>query len=136
MCTLLQGISAADKKTVPLNLEKLRSTEFSRYLATFKKTVQSKKKGKTQLEEVEIHYSVSSFDATCLALSSLCLDSGLDKMVNEGTAELWTKLSMFKKGARRRYANEKQEHGLKNSEGKRPIFFNAYRGSRKNSFCK
>ena len=89
--------------------------------------MRSKKKQSGLIGDVEIYLSVSSFDAATSALSSLFLDAGQDKMATENITELWTKLSIFKKGARRIGAREKQEHRLKNSEGKRPLSYQAYR---------
>ena len=96
-------------------------------MATFKKTVQSTNKQSGLLGNVEIYQSVSSLDAATSALSSLFPDTGQDKIANGAISELWTKLSIFKKETRRRCTSKKQEHGLKISEGKRPLSYQAYR---------
>ena len=63
---------------------------------------------------MEIHLSVSSFDAATSALTSLFLDAGQDKMANDTITELWTKLSIFKKKGKEEMRNQKPGTLVKN----------------------
>ena len=74
---------------------------------------------------MEIHLTVYFFDAATSILTSLFFDAGQDNMANDTINELWTKLSIFKKGVRRRCASKNQEHGLTISEGKMLLSYQA-----------
>ena len=68
--TLLRGINAADKNSVQLHFKHLHFKVFSRYFATFKKTVRPKKKKTEQIEEVKMCLHVPLFGAKYTALLS------------------------------------------------------------------
>ena len=67
------------------------------------------KKQNGEIENVQIHLSVSFFDATTSALSFF-IGAGQDKIESETISEFWTKLSNGKKGSRRRYPSQKKVH--------------------------
>lgn len=106
--------------TIPIKLDILSFTIFTRFLSTFKKTV-------TKDDSATIRLSPSSYDAACSALSHLFTESGISKESNESTKELWTKLSAYKKGTRRLGVKEKDNLGLSTDEGKKPLPFSAYK---------
>ena len=126
---ILDEVNPAVPASLPVKLEHLTFTIFSRFLTTFKKTVTRKKRTAGSMvvdeEEVEIRLSIASYDGACSALSHLYLESGLDK--NKTSAELWARLSAYKKGSRRRSTKEKKKLGLSTTEGKKPLPFSAYR---------
>ena len=99
-------------------------------MSTFKKKVKKKRRrGEVvrdgDVDEVEVRLSASSYESACSALSHLYTDAGLNKEAI--SPELWKKLSSYKKGSRRMGASEKKDFGLKLSEGKRPLSYQAYK---------
>jgi hypothetical protein len=116
------------EESIPIKLDQLTFTIFSRYLSTFKKKVKKKsRRGEVvrdgDVDEVEVRLSASSYESACSALSHLYTDAGLNKEAI--SPELWKKLSSYKKGSRRMGASEKNDFGLKLSEGKRPLSYQA-----------
>jgi len=125
----LRNIRPSDPTSLPINLEILDFTIFTRYLYTFKKKVKKRdSEGNVSVDDGEktIWLSPSSFDGACSALSHLFTESGISKEKTDITKELWTKLSSFKKGTRRVLAKEKKKLGLSTIEGKKPLPFCAY----------
>ena len=101
VCRLaLTSMNPGVLSTIPIKLDILSFTIFTRFLSTFKKTV-------TKDDSATIRLSASSYDAACSALSHLFTESGISKEGNETTKELWTKLSAYKKGTRRLGVKEK-----------------------------
>ena len=108
---LLRSINPEDPSSRPIKLDLLTFKIFARFLSTFKKSVKKRKRSSAdnmdiQYEEVQIRLGISSFDGACSALSHLYLECGLDKEVI--SKELWSKLSTYKKGTRRKYTKEKK----------------------------
>ena len=136
----LESIIQSDESTVPVKLEYLSFQIFSRYLGTFKKKVKTKKpiatanSDRTTDEmitighgEAEIRLSSSSYDGACSALNHLFIESFIEKDVNVVTKDLWCRLSRYKKGMRRKGAQQKGELGLSLAEGKKPLPIAAYK---------
>ena len=118
----LVAISPEDPSTHPVMLERLSFKIFSRWLSTFKKKV-TKRKAVQPADDEEtvvvaikesalIRLSSSSYDGACSALSHLFTESGTEKEKNKNTADVWAKLSSFKKGTRRLAVKENLKHGL------------------------
>ncbi len=135
----LVSIVQSNEATVPVKLEKLSFEIFSRYLGSFKKTVKTKKPTPTDGEdadaavtiavqgEAEVRLAPSSYDGACSALAHLFIESFISRDENEVTKDLWTRLSRYKKGMRRKGAQQKGELGLSLAEGKKPLPFVAYK---------
>ena len=107
----IRGIVAEDTETHPVILENLTFVIFSRYLSTFKKTVQQR-----QGRSPTIRLTKVSFDGACSALSFLFLECGVSKE-KANSRELWTKLGTYKRGSSRRGAQERKKLGLSTVEG-------------------
>ena len=71
--------------------------------------------------------SSSSYDGACSALNHLFIESFIEKDVNVVTKDLWLRLSRYKKGMRRKGAQQKGELGLSLAEGKKPLPIAAYK---------
>ena len=135
----LELIVQSDESTVPVKLEYLSFQIFSRYLGTFKKKVKTKNPTTTTNSdstteeiaighgEAEIRLSSSSYDGACSALNHLFIESFIEKDVNVVTKDLWLRLSRYKKGMRRKGAQQKGELGLSLAEGKKPLPIAAYK---------
>jgi hypothetical protein len=108
-------------------------------LGTFKKKVKTKNPTTTTNSdstteeiaighgEAEIRLSSSSYDGACSALNHLFIESFIEKDVNVVTKDLWLRLSRYKKGMRRKGAQQKGELGLSLAEGKKPLPIAAYK---------
>ena len=75
----LQQMKADDAESIPLNLQKLTFTIFSRYLSTFKKKIKRKRKRGELMRDgeavdVEVRLSASSYESAFSALSHLYTD--------------------------------------------------------------
>ena len=135
----LVSIVQSEESTVPVKLERLSFEIFTRYLGSFKKTVKTKKPTPTDGEdadaavtiavqgEAEVRLAPSSYDGACSALAHLFIESFISRDENEVTKDLWTRLSRYKKGMRRKGAQQKGELGLSLAEGKKPLPFAAYK---------
>lgn len=138
----LESIVQSDESTVPVKLEYLSFQIFSRYLGTFKKKVKTKKQPTAATTadgtanemitivghgEAEIRLSSSSYDGACSALNHLFIESFIEKDANVVTKDLWLRLSRYKKGMRRKGAQQKGELGLSLAEGKKPLPIAAYK---------
>lgn len=129
--SLLEGVDKTTALTFPVVLGKLSFMEFARYLATYKKTVTTKKKRSRSDTTVsaggaKICLSASSYDAACSALAFLFTECGVPKDYNEVTKDLWNQIGLYKKGVRRTGAKQRKKLGLTTSEGKKPLPFKAF----------
>jgi len=130
VCRLaLTSMNPGVASTIPIKLDILSFTIFTRFLSTFKKRVtkRTSPEASTVDDSATIRLSPSSYDAACSALSHLFTESGISKEENESTKELWTKLGAYKKGTRRLGVKEKDKMGLSTDEGKKPLPFTAYK---------
>ena len=126
----LQSIDASDPSTIPIELEGLTFTIFTRFLAQFKKTVKTRNiEGNVVVGEDEhtIRLQPSSYNGACSALSHFFTESGISKEKTKNTEELWNNISSYKKGTRRLSTKERKELGLSTTEGKKPLPFRAYK---------
>jgi hypothetical protein len=121
----LKRIDADEPGTHPIELADLTFQIYTRYLATFKKTVTKRSRGGADDETVEIRLSTSAYDGATSSLSHLYTECGLDK--HEVSKDLWAKLKVYKAGSRRTSAREKKDLGLSTVEGKKHLPFAAYR---------
>lgn len=115
-------------ETLPINFEYFSFSAYAAFLKTFKKTVATKHQlaptevpdsGETVIvtNKVTIRLGVGSFSNACSALSHLFLECNVDKSATRASRFLWKKLSIYLKGTRRTGARERQEHGIRVTEG-------------------
>lgn len=130
----LMGIDQHNPNSFPINFDALSFNAFAAFLKTFKKTV-TKRGAATSTEEdetvietatVTIRLGAGSFSSACSALSHLFTECGVDKAATAASRNMWRKIALYLKGARRTNARERQEHGLRTSEGKDPMPYQAY----------
>jgi hypothetical protein len=132
---LLQQVDSEDEDTIFIRLDKLAFKQFTRYLARFKKVIHSRKEkdnnatgpptniGEQNGEDpILVRMSTSTYEGECAALANLFKKTGCKR-----EEIMWNKLSQYKKGCRRAIANEKQELGLRLSEGKKVLSFRGYK---------
>jgi hypothetical protein len=126
------AIKQDDPSTYPINFEHLTFNAFAAFLKTFKKTVTKRKSSTpsdtiTIADTVTIRLCAGTFSNACSALSHLFTECNVDKGAHHSSRFLWRKLALYMKGLRRTGARERQKHGLRTSEGKDPMPFEAYR---------
>ena len=84
VCRLaLTSMNPGVSSTIPIKLDILSFTIFTRFLSTFKKTVTKRKLPDATMvdDSATIRLSPSSYDAACSALSHLFTESGIRKKI-------------------------------------------------------
>jgi hypothetical protein len=111
-----------DESTHPLDLSAINFKAFSEYLKTFKKSVKRTRPQDDEnlviSETVTVRLSAGAYDNACSALAFLFVECDIDKNATNSTKDLWRKIGLYKKGCRRRTAQERQSLGLRTQEGK------------------